>query len=376
LAKTAGAAFFNEWIEIPNNNPGNRKDGALAVLRDYVVVWGGMNKPNGALHVMNANTNQWKVHGDLLYQPKPRLMVELMSVTEVECAATFLRSICWGGGRVYSFGYGAEGQLGNGVLTITPTEITALNGKSITGCTAGSSHSICWGDGRVYSFGAGQHGQLGHGGDAADKDQPTEITALIGKSITGCTAGSSHSICWGGGRVYSFGAGQHGQLGHGDAADKVTPTEIAALIGKSISGCTVGEGGPETDSNGLAQRHSICWGHGRVYSFGCGKSFQLGHVDMLGPTLARKSFAYALSPKAGEQVLYVHGGISSDGSHSGRIFDGQFWALDLSHYNGESVNMFWESLPGYDNDGKNAVSVDKEAQAYGHGISAPRRRSS
>jgi hypothetical protein len=89
---------------------------------------------------------------------------------------------------------------------------------------------------------------------------------------------------------------------------------------------------------------------------------------MLGPTLARKSFAYALSPKAGEQVLYVHGGISSDGSHSGRIFDGQFWALDLSHYNGESVNMFWESLPGYDNDGKNAVSVYKEAAAYGHGI--------
>eukprot|EP00347_Sterkiella_histriomuscorum_P005662 403355741 len=79
-------------------------------------------------------------------------------------------------GRLYSFGYGTNGQLGN-----------------VVQCAAGWNHSMILTErGDVFSCGYGGHGQLGHG----DKDSRTQFTfvqSLGNKNISKIFAGGSHS---------------------------------------------------------------------------------------------------------------------------------------------------------------------------------------
>ena len=57
----------------------------------------------------------------------------------------------------------------------------------------------------MFTFGGGEHGQLGHG-DKVNKVKPTLIQALEGIFISQITCGWSHSVALTStGKVYSFG---------------------------------------------------------------------------------------------------------------------------------------------------------------------------
>ncbi|KAG8452232.1 hypothetical protein GDO86_004144 [Hymenochirus boettgeri] len=79
--------------------------------------------------------------------------------------------------------------------------------------SCGFHHSvILMENGDVYSFGYGQHGQLGHG-DVSCRGCPTLIQALPGSS-TQVTAGSNHTaVLLMDGQVFTFGSFSKGQLG-------------------------------------------------------------------------------------------------------------------------------------------------------------------
>ncbi|CDQ99088.1 unnamed protein product [Oncorhynchus mykiss] len=67
-------------------------------------------------------------------------------------------------------------------------------------------------NGDVYTFGYGQHGQLGHG-DVNSRGSPTLVQALPGPSVQ-VTAGSNHTaVLLMGGQVFTFGSFSKGQLG-------------------------------------------------------------------------------------------------------------------------------------------------------------------
>ncbi|XP_020797444.2 alsin isoform X2 [Boleophthalmus pectinirostris] len=66
----------------------------------------------------------------------------------------------------------------------------------------------------VWSWGQGQHGQLGHG-EQQDRSQPQCIKSLTNKEVVRVAAGAQHSValtaqC----QVYSWGSNTSGQLGH------------------------------------------------------------------------------------------------------------------------------------------------------------------
>ena len=64
--------------------------------------------------------------------------------------------------------------------------------------------------GRVFSWGKGADGNLGHG-DNKDKDTPAEISGLVALNLA---AGDSHSLAVCEGGIYTWGKGAHGALGH------------------------------------------------------------------------------------------------------------------------------------------------------------------
>ncbi|XP_062862091.1 E3 ubiquitin-protein ligase MYCBP2 isoform X10 [Trichomycterus rosablanca] len=79
--------------------------------------------------------------------------------------------------------------------------------------SCGFHHSVVlMENGDVYTFGYGQHGQLGHG-DVNSRGSPTLVQALPGPSIQ-VTAGSNHTaVLLVDGQVFTFGSFSKGQLG-------------------------------------------------------------------------------------------------------------------------------------------------------------------
>ena len=97
--------------------------------------------------------------------------------------------------------------------------VEGLVGVNVAQVAAGGYHTvICTTEGRVWTFGLWGHGQLGHGGDANER-VPRMVEGLVGVRVAQVAAGSFHTvICTAESRIWTFGHGHHGQLGHGGNA--------------------------------------------------------------------------------------------------------------------------------------------------------------
>ena len=164
-------------------------------------------------------------------------------------------------GDVYSFGHGDWGRLGHGDAThqYTPRRIEALHGVRACGVAAGGAVSLVVSvTGRVYSFGLGGHGALGHG-DLLEQHTPRLVEALRGVRVSAVEAGMQHSLALSDGKVYSFGIGLAGRLGHGDEEHTSTPRVVVGLRGvRAIAAGTFTS--LAVDSAGAV----FWWGHGEV----------------------------------------------------------------------------------------------------------------
>ncbi|KAJ7957057.1 ultraviolet-B receptor UVR8-like [Quillaja saponaria] len=133
--------------------------------------------------------------------------------------------------------------------------------------SAGASHSVAVLSGNVVcSWGRGEDGQLGHG-DAEDRPLPTQLSALDGQEIVSVTCGADHTTAYSVSHmeVYSWGWGDFGRLGHGNSSDLFTPQPIKALQCLRIKQIACG------DSHCLAVTIE-----GEVQSWGRNQNGQLG----------------------------------------------------------------------------------------------------
>ncbi|CAA6660402.1 unnamed protein product [Spirodela intermedia] len=130
--------------------------------------------------------------------------------------------------------------------------------------SAGASHSVAL----LYHLllGTGEDGQLGHG-DAGDRLLPTVIGALVGQDIVSVTCGADHTTAYSesGLQLYSWGWGDFGRLGHGNSSDVFSPQPVKALQGIKIKQIACG------DSHCVAVTME-----GKVQSWGRNQNGQLG----------------------------------------------------------------------------------------------------
>ena len=98
---------------------------------------------------------------------------------------------------------------GNGMNQRTPKRVEALVGVKATMVSSGTRHTaVCTEDGHMYTFGWGEHGQLGHG-DKENKTSPALIQVQCGSTHTMALTPSGYLFTW----VY----GENGQLGRGNS---------------------------------------------------------------------------------------------------------------------------------------------------------------
>lgn len=180
-------------------------------------------------------------------------------------------------GSLYTWGRGAEGQLGclDMLAKLEPVAIPRemLGGAKIVMVACGGSHTVCLTDqGAVWSWGAGEWGQLGHD-DADPRPVPVHVrgTGKDGHEVALITCGDRNTAAvTESGELWTWGAGDGGRLGHGDEFYRLTPTKIAATAFADarvvMADCGLSHMGAVTHD-------------GRLWTWGSGLHGQLGHGD-------------------------------------------------------------------------------------------------
>eukprot|EP01125_Pyxidicula_operculata_P008154 TRINITY_DN275_c0_g1_i10.p1 TRINITY_DN275_c0_g1~~TRINITY_DN275_c0_g1_i10.p1 ORF type:complete len:731 (+),score=199.22 TRINITY_DN275_c0_g1_i10:36-2228(+) len=148
-------------------------------------------------------------------QSSPVLVEGLSHEKIVHIAAGYAFSVAVAeSGRVYAWGFNDKRQLGLGFRynQERPHLVKALKDVKIVKVSCGQQHTLALADdGKVYSWGLGIFGQLGHG-NVSDKGEPALVDMLSHEKITQVTCGAHHSLALtDDGRVYTWGSSEYGQ---------------------------------------------------------------------------------------------------------------------------------------------------------------------
>ena len=144
--------------------------------------------------------------------------------------------------------------------------------------------------------------------------------ALAGKKVIGLAAGHLHTAVWTeAGELFTFGDGDHGQLGHGGTQHELVPRLVGALAGKKVIGPSAGS---RLFGNGIfghlrgdrchCPHGSASVGSQRLRCNRCGQEAQppgLLYAPPAAPSLARR-------PRARLQD-HAHAALYPSAGHSG-----------------------------------------------------------
>ncbi|XP_029027784.1 probable E3 ubiquitin-protein ligase HERC3 isoform X2 [Betta splendens] len=188
------------------------------------------------------------------------------------------------GGDVFSWGLNSHGQLGLGKdvpLQAGAALVLSLSGVPVTQIAAGAAHSLFLTlSGLVYCCGANKEGQLGlNRVDEKGRFNICLVPALRPLGVSFISCGEAHSaVLTQDGRVFTFGEGGHGQLGHNSKDKEVRPRVVDGL------------GGPASQV-ACGRRHTLVLGSsGQLWAFGSGVKGQIGtgrSEDSLTPSLVQ-----------------------------------------------------------------------------------------
>lgn len=208
--------------------------------------------------------------------------MEGIHVSYVSCGP-WHTAIVTSSGQLFTFGDGSFGALGLGDLssTNTPREVETLKGLRTTRVSCGVWHTAAAVEvatesmessrhsrGKLFTWGDGDKGQLGHG-DSEPRLVPQCVIALDNQNICQVACGHSLTVALtASGRVYTMGHTAYGQLGN-PAADGKFPTQVEGKIGGSF-----------IEDIACGSYHiGVLTSKAEVYTWGKGSNGQLGHGD-------------------------------------------------------------------------------------------------
>ncbi|XP_076870833.1 LOW QUALITY PROTEIN: E3 ubiquitin-protein ligase HERC2 [Brachyhypopomus gauderio] len=234
---------------------------SAATIRTKVFVWG-----------LNDKDQLGGLKGSKIKVPSFSETLSALNVVQVSGGSKSLFAVT-AEGKVYACGEATNGRLGLGLSSGTipiPRQISALSSYVVkkVAVHSGGRHAMALTvDGKVFSWGEGDDGKLGHF-SRMNCDKPRLIEALKTKRIRDIACGSSHSAAiTSSGELYSWGLGEYGRLGHGDNTTQLRPKLVKVLLGHRVIQVACGS----RDAQTLALTDE-----GLVFSWGDGDFGKLG----------------------------------------------------------------------------------------------------
>ncbi|GLT38494.1 hypothetical protein SLA2020_127400 [Shorea laevis] len=244
-------------------------------LSGEMYMWGGNScylGPLGSRH----RTSQWV----------PRKLdrpLEGIHVSSVSCGP-WHTAVVTSAGQLFTFGDGTFGVLGHGdrKSVSMPREVESLKGlrtvraacgiwhtAAVVEVMVGTSSSSNCSSGKIFTWGDGDRGRLGHG-DREVRLVPTCVAALVEANF--CQVACGHSLTVAlttTGHVYTIGSPVYGQLGNPQADGKL-PTHVEGKLLKNFV---------EEIACG-AYHVAVLTSRTEVYTWGKGGNGRLGHGDI------------------------------------------------------------------------------------------------
>lgn len=226
---------------------------------------------NGDLYTWGGGMYGKLGHGNEAGHSTPKRVEGLagIQVSQIACGSRHT-AVVTSSGELYTWGDKENGVAGHGDTDghqYTPKYLEKLAGRRVVQLSACGFHTGCLTDsGELYTWGEGKFGRLGHGCER-NCHSPRHVESLLGYRLRQVSCGGFHTaVVTEDGKLYTFGGGEHGQLGHNDRVNKVKPTLVKSLESVFVSQITCG------------WSHSVALtGEGKVYTWGNGDHGKLGH---------------------------------------------------------------------------------------------------
>lgn len=277
-------------------------------------------------------------NGIKINSSKPSLVITHPAITKLIASSGFYAStFCaiHSNAKVYCWGYGLDGEIGNGQnKSVAEPSLVSIPENQLISDIAATDNSICALDqnGQAFCWGYGLDGQLGNGTNQSS-NLPVRVKMPYPGSSFSKLIASSSTFCAldKKGGIYCWGYGLNGEIGSGKFASESTPVQAGIITfsdlitSSSNTFCAVA-----TVTNDL-----YCWGNGTYGEIGNG---QIGNANK--PTKISGNYKFNFLVAASQTLCGInsnyHGYCWGAGNY-GQIGDG---ALSIRNTPTELLNLY------------------------------------
>jgi alpha-tubulin suppressor-like RCC1 family protein len=170
---------------------------------------------------------------DYVFRRKPQCLNIPEPIARIACGKDFSACLTLSG-KIYTWGNNKWGNLGHApdennmeAITATPQLVRGLEKEFLIQIVCGDKHMMALNkERRIYTWGDGSNGALGHG-NYQSISSPQKIYELSYEDIIYISAGHNSSAAINSkGQIYTWGSGQHGKLGHGTIENYPSPKKL------------------------------------------------------------------------------------------------------------------------------------------------------
>ncbi|AAC00618.1 Unknown protein, contains regulator of chromosome condensation motifs [Arabidopsis thaliana] len=250
-----------------------------------VYIWGEVICDNVVKVGIDKNASYLTTRTDVLV-PKPLESNIVLDVHQIACGVRHAAFVTRQG-EIFTWGEESGGRLGHGIGkdVFHPRLVESLTATSSVDFVACGEFHTCAVTlaGELYTWGDGTHnvGLLGHGSDISHWIPKRIAGSLEGLHVASVSCGPWHTaLITSYGRLFTFGDGTFGVLGHGDKETVQYPREVESLSGlRTIAvSCGVWHTAAVVEII-VTQSNSSSVSSGKLFTWGDGDKNRLGHGD-------------------------------------------------------------------------------------------------
>ncbi|CAK8532869.1 unnamed protein product [Lathyrus sativus] len=216
--------------------------------------------------------------------PRPLESNVVLDIQHIACGVKHA-SLVTRQGEVFTWGEESGGRLGHGVgkNVVQPRLVEALTSTTVDFVACGEFHSCAVTmTGELYTWGDGTHnaGLLGHGSNVSQWIPKRVEGPLEGLQVSSVACGPWHTaLITSTGKLFSFGDGTFGVLGHGDRENVSYPREVESLLGLRTIAVACGVWHTAAVVEVIATQSIASLSSGKLFTWGDGDKNRLGHGD-------------------------------------------------------------------------------------------------